>query len=93
MKLPLPQEVSDISGDTGMCIIDAILMGERNPGALARLDLYARGICALRPGLQGMSENVEGLSVLGRILEHSRIHRFANGGEPLHFIGSVVWMT
>jgi polyphosphate kinase len=55
--------------------------------------LLVRGICALRPGVKGMSEKIEVRSVLGRFLEHSRIYRFANGGAPLHFIGSGDWMT
>jgi polyphosphate kinase len=58
-----------------------------------RIRLLVRGICALRPGVEGMSGNIEVRSVLGRFLEHSRIFRFANGGEPLHFIGSGDWMT
>ena len=56
-----------------------------------RIDLIIRGICCLRAGVPGMSENITVRSVLGRYLEHSRIFRFANGqgaGQPLHLIGS-----
>jgi polyphosphate kinase len=58
-----------------------------------RIRLLVRGICALRPGVKGMSENIEVRSLLGRFLEHSRIFRFANGGNPIHLIGSGDWMT
>ena len=54
--------------------------------------LNVRGFCSLCAGVEGVSDNIQVYSVLGRFLEHSRIYRFENGGEPEHFIGSADWM-
>ena len=51
-----------------------------------------RGICALRPGVPGLSDNITVRSVLGRFLEHSRIFWFENGGDPQAWIGSADMM-
>ncbi len=56
------------------------------------IDLNIRGFCCLRPGVPGLSENVRVVSVIGRFLEHSRIFKFANAGDPEYFIGSADWM-
>ena len=71
-------------------IIAALYRASR---AGARVDLLVRGICSLRPGVAGLSENVRVYSALGRHLEHERIFRFANAGQPEYFIGSADWRT
>ncbi|NDF03173.1 MAG: RNA degradosome polyphosphate kinase [Actinobacteria bacterium] len=53
-----------------------------------KIELLIRGICAVQPGLKGISENISVKSVLGRFLEHSRIFHFINGGESEYWIGS-----
>ena len=57
-----------------------------------RIDLIVRGICCLRPGLPGVSENIRVISVLGRFLEHSRAFFFHNDGDEQVFISSADWM-
>jgi polyphosphate kinase len=56
------------------------------------VNLNVRGLCCLRPGVAGLSESVRVFGVVGQFLEHSRIYRFANGGDPEYFIGSADWM-
>jgi polyphosphate kinase len=56
------------------------------------IEILVRGMCALKPGIQGLSENIKVVSVLGRYLEHSRVFFFENAGDPDVFIGSADMM-
>jgi polyphosphate kinase len=57
-----------------------------------KIDLIVRGICALRPGIRGISENITVRSIVGRLLEHSRVYYFHNDGNPEIYCASADWM-
>ena len=57
-----------------------------------KVDLIVRGVCALRPGVKGLSETIRVRSIVGRFLEHTRIYRFVNGGDERVWLASADWM-
>ena len=57
----------------------------------AQIDLIVRGVCCLRPGVKGVSENIRVRSIVGRFLEHSRAFYFLSGGEKSLYLGSADW--
>jgi polyphosphate kinase len=58
-----------------------------------KIKLIIRGICCLVPGVKGLSENIEVVSIVDKFLEHSRIFIFGNGGDELFYIASADWMS
>src|SRR5438874_1003722 len=81
--------IAKMNGLTDKTVIQELYKASR---AGVEIDLIVRGICALRPGVRGVSENIRVRSIVGRFLEHSRIYYFANGGDEEIYIGSADWM-
>jgi len=81
--------IAKINGLLEPAVIQALYRASQ---AGVKIDLICRGICALRPGIPGISENIRVTSVIDRFLEHSRIFYFGNNTDPLVLIGSADWM-
>jgi polyphosphate kinase len=75
-------------------LADAEIVGKLYEASQAgvEIDLIVRGVCTLRPGVEGISENIRVRSVVGRLLEHSRVYFFENGGDNEVYLGSSDWM-
>ncbi|MBP0020131.1 MAG: polyphosphate kinase 1 [Cyanobacteria bacterium SBLK] len=76
-------------------LVDAKMIAKLYEASQAgvKIDLIIRGICCLRPGVEGVSENINVISIVGQLLEHSRIYYFYNMGNEEVYIGSADWMT
>jgi polyphosphate kinase len=83
------QIIAKVNGILEPVIVQALYRASQ---AGVRIDLICRGICALRPGLPGVSETVRVISIVDRFLEHSRVFYFGNGGDPQVYVGSADWM-
>ncbi len=81
--------IAKLNGVLEPVIVQALYRASQ---AGVKIDLICRGICALRPGLPGVSDNIHVTSIVDRFLEHSRIYYFGNGGDPQVYIGSADWM-
>ena len=81
--------IAKINGVLEPTIVQALYRASQ---AGVRIDIICRGICALRPGIPGISETIRVISIVDRFLEHSRVFYFGNGGENEVYVGSADWM-
>ncbi len=102
MKAMILREIEQVqNGNSGRIVakmnslVDPEIIATLYQASMAgvKIDLVVRGICCLRPGVPGISDNIRVISVIGRFLEHSRVFYFHNGGQEEIYIGSADWMT
>lgn len=89
-KLGLPAKITAKVNSLVDPQIINLLYDASNAGV--KINLIVRGICCLVPNVKGFSENIKVISVVGQLLEHSRIFIFENNGNPLYYMGSADWM-
>jgi len=83
------QIMAKVNGLTDAKVIRALYKASQ---AGVKIDLVVRGMCCLRPGVPGVSHNIQVRSIIGRFLEHSRIYYFLNGGDEKLYLSSADWM-
>lgn len=83
------QIMAKVNGLTDPKVIRALYKASQ---AGVKIDLVVRGMCCLRPGVPGVSHNIQVRSIIGRFLEHSRIYYFLNGGDEKLYLSSADWM-
>ncbi len=90
-RLGLPARI--VAKMNALLEVNVIQALYRASQAGVEIELLVRGMCALRPGIRGISDRIRVRSIVGRFLEHSRIFYFENGGEPEVYVGSADWMN